>query len=235
MLAKKYRANQEDKVRIPILFNLGRFTKNVDFEDLIVGYLDRKCGVPNPKFNIFKKMNDEGLFLLIFDGFDEMAMQVDFDTIAGNLREIEKLTESPKSKVLLTSRPEYFSSTKEEEEIFAPSSLLEKERRFDRLSLIPLNESQIRSFLQRRIPLIEEAEKDWTYYLDTIGVIHDLSDLSKRPVMLDMITKTLPLLIKAKKTINAANLYQTYLEGEIKRQAIEKDANFLSRVSIALS
>ncbi len=227
VLAKKYRANQEDKVRIPILFNLGRFTKNVDFEDLIVGYLDRKCGVPNPKFNIFKKMNDEGLFLLIFDGFDEMAMQVDFDTIAGNLREIEKLTESPKSKVLLTSRPEYFSSTKEEEEIFAPSSLLEKERRFDRLSLIPLNESQIRSFLQRRIPLIEEAEKDWTYYLDTIGVIHDLSDLSKRPVMLDMITKTLPLLIKAKKTINAANLYQTYLEGEIKRQAIEKRRQLL--------
>ena len=227
-LAKKYRENHEDKVRIPILFNLGRFTKNVDFGDLIVGYLDRKCGVPNPKFNIFKKMNDEGLFLLIFDGFDEMAMQVDFDTIAGNLREIEKLTESIKSRVLLTSRPEYFISAEEEEEIFAPSSLLEKkQRRFDRLNLIPLNESQIKSFLQQRIPLIEEAEKDWTYYLDTISEIHDLSDLSKRPVMLDMITKTLPRLIKAKKTINAANLYQEYLEGEIKRQTIDKRRQLL--------
>jgi WD40 repeat protein len=175
-------------------------------------------------------MNDEGLFLLIFDGFDEMAMQVDFDTIAGNLKEIEKLTASPKSKVLLTSRPEYFISAEEEEEIFAPSSLLEKKQRsFDRLNLIPLNESQIRSFLQRRIPLIEEAEEDWKYYLDTIGGIHDLSDLSKRPVMLDMITKTLPLLIKAKKRINAANLYQTYLEGEIKRQTIDKKRRLLSK------
>jgi WD40 repeat protein len=298
-LGKRYRDKQEDKVRIPILFNLGRFTKNVDFEDLIVGYLDRKCGVSNPKFNIFKKMNDEGLFLLIFDGFDEMAMQVDFDTIAGNLKEVEKLTESPKSRVVLTSRPEYFISAKEEEEIFAPSSLLEKEqRKFDRLNLIPLNEPQIRSFLQRRIPLIhlfslepyyrqylkdvnvndelkkefadnkrslsskaqvskidekhwvivdgkiryriedtetklniypliEEAQKDWMYYLEKIGDIHDLSDLSKRPVMLDMITKTLPLLIKAKETINAANLYLTYLEGEIKRQAIDKKRRLL--------
>jgi WD40 repeat protein len=175
-------------------------------------------------------MNDEGLFLLIFDGFDEMAMQADFDTIVGNLKEIEKLTGSPKSKVLLTSRPEYFISAEEEEEIFAPSSLLEKKQRsFDLLNLIPLNESQIRSFLQRRIPLIEEAEEDWKYYLDTIGGIHDLSDLSKRPVMLDMITKTLPLLIKAKKRINAANLYQTYLEGEIKRQTIDKKRRLLSK------
>lgn len=164
-LAKKYKENQEGKERIPILFNLGRFTKNVDFEDLIVGYLDRNCEVSNPKFSIFKKMNDEGLFLLIFDGFDEMAMQVDFDTIAGNLKEIEKLTESAKSKVLLTSRPEYFISAKEEDEIFAPTNLLERKRRFERLNLISLDESQIISFLQRRIPLIKEAEKDWKYYL----------------------------------------------------------------------
>ncbi|MEW6607351.1 MAG: restriction endonuclease [bacterium] len=226
-LAKRYKESKKDKIRIPILFNLGKFTKNVDFEDLIVGYLDRNCGVSNPKFNIFKKMNDEGLFLLIFDGFDEMAIHVDFDTITGNLKEIQKLTESTKSKVLLTSRPEYFISAKEEDEIFAPTSLLDKERRFDRLKLIPLNESQIKSFLKRRIPLIKEAEEDWIYYLEKIGEIHDLSDLSKRPVMLDMITKTLPQLIKEKKTINSANLYQMYLKGEIKRQAIDKKRKLL--------
>jgi len=226
-LAKKYKMNEEERVRIPILFNLGKFTKNINLEDLIVGFLDRKCGVSNPKFNIFNKMNDEGLFLLMFDGFDEMAVQVDFDTILANLKEIEKLTKSPKSKVLLTSRREYFISAEEEEEIFAPRSLLEKERKFDRLHLVPLNESQIKSFLQQRIPLIEEAEEDWGYYLERIREIHDLTDLSKRPVMLDMITKTLPQLVRAKKPISAANLYQTYLEGEIKRQAVDKRRKLL--------
>lgn len=80
-----------------------------------------------------------------------------------------------------------------------------------------MNDQQIDLYLQERVPFIEGA-KDWQYYRDKIQTIHDLSDLMRRPVLLEMIVKTLPTLIAEGKAVNRPNLYQRYLEGELERQ-----------------
>jgi len=79
-----------------------------------------RCGVVSPRFRLFSKMNDAGLFLLILDGFDEMATRVDADTLEMNIREIEKLVASPTSRLLITSRAEYFATAAEQDRLFRP-------------------------------------------------------------------------------------------------------------------
>ncbi len=215
--------------RIPILFNLREFIGKLDIEAYITSFLDRECRVSNPKIDLFRAMNDAGIFLLIFDGLDEMAVKVDADTLETNLVEIDKLAASPNSKVILTSRPEYFVSAREEREAVSPTlnPLASRKAKYDLIKILPWDENQVEEFLQKRVPLVESATEPWTYYSDRIKSIGSLSDLSQRPVLLDMIVKTLPTLIASKTPINRPNLYRTYLVGEIKRQRIQKRRTFL--------
>lgn len=215
--------------RIPIILNLRVFIGKFDMEAYITSFLDRECRVSNPKFDLFKAMNDAGIFLLIFDGFDEMAIKVDADTLESNLIEIEKLALSPNTKILLTSRPEHFISTEEEKQAISPSLSIFKNREaeYKPLKILPWNEKQVDFFLKKRVPLVKEAKKSWTYYRNRIREIRSLTDLSQRPVLLDMIVKTLPRLIETNTVINLPNLYKTYLIGEIKRQKVLKKRTLL--------
>lgn len=235
-LAASY-LNAPGSVRLPILFNLREFTKTLKIEALVTSFLDEECGVTNPRFRLFRAMNDAGNFLLIFDGFDEMAIRVDADTLEINLQEIEKLAASPKSKVILTSRLEYFVSGEEERKCLRPKGrlLATREREYEPLNIVTWDSPQIDSFLEKRVPLIKEAKRPWTYYRDRIRSIPGLSDLSRRPVLLDMIVKTLPRLIASSKPINRPNLYETYLSGEIKRQKIQKQRSLLLSETTRLS
>lgn len=215
--------------RIPIFLNLREFTKTFKIESLITSFLDEECGVTNPRFKLFQTMNEAGIFLLIFDGFDEMAVRVDVDTLEMNLQEIEKLATLPKSKVIITSRIEFFISGEEEKKSLHPKGrlLVTRESEYKPLKITAWDNQQINSFLKKRVPLIREAKKSWAYYRDRIRDIPGLSDLSRRPVLLDMIAKTLPQLITSGKPINRPNLYETYLIGEIKRQKILKKRTLL--------
>jgi len=207
--------------RIPILFNLRDCTKGFGIESLVTHHLDEH-GVQNPKYKTFKAMNDKGLFLLIFDGFDEMAIQVDRGILENNLKQIEKLSVSPKAKAIITSRPEHFISQEEEIKILqSPDPLLSRKRRYERITLCKFNPEQIETFLKKRVPLIKEATKSWQYYQSQIEKIHNLKELSQRPVLLEMIVKTLPDLVKTNRPVNRPNLYQTYLELELKRKEIQ--------------
>ena len=85
--------------RIPVLFNLRDFTKSLSLESLVSSFLDEQCDVQNPKFRLFEAMNDAGVFVLIFDGFDEMAVRVDADTLEANLAEIDRLAVKDKPSV----------------------------------------------------------------------------------------------------------------------------------------
>lgn len=215
--------------RIPILLNLRDFIGKLDLEAYITSFLDRECKVVNPRIELFRAMNEVGIFLLIFDGFDEMAVKVDSDTLESNLLEIEKLAASNKGKLMLTSRPEYFVSAREESEVLTPTvnPFLTRTTHYEPLKILPWNEGQVELFLQRRVPVVRGANEPWTYYRDRIKKIRSLSDLSQRPVLLDMIVKTLPRMISSGETINLPNLYKSYLIGEMKRQKVLKKRSFL--------
>jgi len=210
--------------RIPLLFNLRDFTKTLSIEALITSFLDSVCGIANPRFKLFETMNRAGAFLLIFDGFDEMAVRVDADTLEINLREIEKLVAPGNSKVILTSRLEYFVSAEEQARVLQPRGqlLATRDVEYQPIQIKPWDDDKIERFLQKRVPLIPNVKEDWTFYRDQIQNIPGLSDLAKRPVLLDMIVKTLPQLIASGVSINRPNLYYTYLIGELKRQKVVK-------------
>ena len=162
--------NDPSSSRIPILLNLREFVGKLDLEAYITSFLDRECNVVNPRIELFRAMNEAGIFLMIFDGFDEMAVKVDADTLESNLIEIEKLASSKRSRTLLTSRPEYFVSVHEENEALSPriNPFLNREAEYEPLKILPWNEDQVEQFLQRRVPLVKGADQPWTYYRDQI-------------------------------------------------------------------
>ena len=221
--------NDPNTSRIPILLNLRDFIGKLDLEAYITSFLDRECNVVNPRIELFRAMNEAGIFLMIFDGFDEMAVKVDADTLESNLLEIEKLAAAKNSKTMLTSRPEYFVSAREEAEVITPTinPFLSRAAKYEPLKISPWDEKQVELFLKKRVPLVKGANQPSTYYRDQIRGIGSLSDLSRRPVLLDMIVKTLPRLIASGETINLLNLYKSYLIGEMKRQKVLKKRSFL--------
>jgi hypothetical protein len=231
-LAKGFlQAKRKGNHRIPILVPLLEFPRGrADIEAFVTGHLARRCGVSNPSFEAFKAMNDEGFLLLIFDGLDEMAVHVDEEVINANLAQIEQLAVSPSSRVLLSSRPEYFKTTQEEQQALQPTGLLARRSHYTILNLCGFTEKQIRAYLQKRIPTSTNSTQDWSYYYNEIKRIHDLSDLSTRPVLLEMIAKTLPQLMASEQPVDRPLLYQTYLMGELQRQSVEKRRGLLIRL-----
>jgi uncharacterized protein YjbI with pentapeptide repeats len=208
--------------RIPILINLGKFPKiTADLQALILSHLSQNCDIINPSWAAFERMNSAGLLLLIFDGLDEMAVRTNREIVEQNLFEIQKLASSSNSKIVVTSRPEYFWTSLEEKEILEPKGVVQ-DTPFEILKLAPFSLNQIKEFLQKRIPFIKETKHPWTYYYERIQTIYDLPDLSKRPVFLEMISETLPKMVEENIPINRYTLYETYMDMEIKRQEIEK-------------
>jgi len=216
--------------RLPIRINLLDFIGTQRIDALITHHLDRECGVANPKFHLFNAMNAAGLFVIILDGFDEMATRVDRIAIELNLRQIERLI-VPGAKVLLTGRREFFMKEKELREALWPGEnfelLARRFRDYRPLWLTLWDDGQIGAFLQNVIPLLPGVTNDWTVYKKRIGELSGFADLSQRPVLLDMIAKTLPDFEKKKLPINRPNLYQLYLEEELRRQHIKEARKLL--------
>jgi|GEM_PF-1596711 len=223
-LVKEYRdTTVKTGKRIPILLPLREFVHGAPrIEDFLIAHLKRRCNVNNPDYLALREMAKAGLLLFIFDGFDEMAVRSDEETLQQNIHQIGQLVVPPGSKILLTTRPEYFLKAVEENEILS---------NFQPLYLTHFDPEQVDLFLQKRVPLIEDTliqqnpghiRKSWQEYKRDINNIHDLRDLQRRAVLLEMIIKTLPELISSKAEVDRPNLYYTYLLGELKRQTVEK-------------
>jgi len=220
-------ADDKTACRIPILIPLRDFPRGrADLEALVISHLSRRCEIPNPNWRAFNAMNENGFLLLIFDGFDEMSIRSRNEVAGRNLQEIVKLSQPSKSKVIVTSRPEYFFSATEEDELVEPLSEYIQQKGFRRLTLLPFELAQVEEFLRHRIPLIEGVKNDWKYYRDEIKQ-HGLSDFSSKPVLLEMIVKTLPKLVESNQHISRPLLYQTYITEEIRRKTIEDGLELL--------
>jgi hypothetical protein len=221
--------------RIPILVRLHDFEPHVSVKGLVRAVLAEN-GMTDVSYEAFDQMNRAGLLLILLDGFDEMISQADFERIKQAFENLAELAAVPESRVILTSRDEYFESEQEREVVLRPKPTLAtpiKQHR-DRWALRRLakfSPEQMKRFLENRLPLIEEAEAAGgaDFYLKKMGEIEDLLDLGQRAVMLDMIAKTLPRLIKAKKDIDPAVLYRDYLEGELERQEKKRGREWAKR------
>lgn len=238
-LAQSYRAAQDrvaagtplnaPRPRLPLLINLLDFVEIKKIDSLITHYLDKHCGVDRPRYELFEALNEAGFFVLILDGFDEMAVRVDSATVEKHLYQIEQLAKPPNSRVLLTGRPEFFMSRKELEHSLWPHGemLANRFKNYEALRLQLWDDEQIQDFLNRLVPHLPNnigAGKDYYERIKDIPGFAD--DLAQRAVLLEMIAQTLPF-FKPGIPLNRPNLYQLYLQKELERQRLKKGRELL--------
>ncbi len=214
-LAKKY---LEDPVnnRIPLFVSLRDYSKAINIQQLITDLLINHYGVQIQGFGVFQKFVETGKMVLIFDGFDEMATKVDKKTTIENFNELSTVV-TANSKTILTCRTHYFRSQSQVFDLFSPANEtelmleLKKRNNFEVIELQELDNPQVISLLQKRTD-------NWKFYWDKIRSIYNLEDLARRPILLDMITKSLPSLISKKSEIDQAILYDEYTRFWIERE-----------------
>lgn len=198
-LAQQYKQDNTG-IRIPIVINLKDYRKETDIKSVIINTLV-KNNVEIPDYEIFKEMNKMGLFVLIYDGFDEMATKANESTISHNLHQIYRTINS-KNKVILTSRIEYFKSAKKLTSKFVHAHFSQKPS-LDLYHLKEFEDTNIRSLLQKRVG------SEWERYYNKIISTDSLKELAYRPLFLDKIIFTLPDIIDIANP-NIAEIYKVY-------------------------
>ncbi|MCK4654774.1 MAG: leucine-rich repeat domain-containing protein [Candidatus Cloacimonetes bacterium] len=215
---KKTKIINDKHRRKVILFNLRNF-KSEDVEKYIIAELNENGIKDFSTPDLFSRIENNEL-IFIFDGFDEMTQRIDTEEKKANFLQIEKLIKERKnSKVILTSREEYFTFDEELNEVF-------RNNENDNYKIIYLNlfdDEQIKAYLKTHTTNAQ-------FYLDKIQEIYDLSDLAPRPVLLDFIVKYLPKLIEEKGEdiiINASDLYRTGIKTELEKKS--REVSFLNK------
>jgi signal transduction histidine kinase len=191
-------------------------------ESLIRDFLDENCPSSSPRFDVFMRMYREGLLLLLFDGFDEMAIRMDASDVDANLTEIEKLS-GIVGNVILTCRPEFFISSKEEKSAWRPleDHLTERLSTYQQVEIELWSSEQVTHYIKKRIcKLKPPSPNPAQYYIDRIQQMSELRDMSVRAVHLDLIVKLLPTIIERKIQITRINLYKTHILRELRRETV---------------
>lgn len=222
--------------RLPLLINLLDFVEIRKLDALITHFLGRVCGVDQPRYELFEELNAAGMFVLILDGFDEMAVRVDATTIEKHLYHIEQLAKPANSRVLLAGRPEFFMTRDELERGLWPHRQMLANRflHYEALRLRLWDDEQIQFFLNRLVPHLHHRLKDDSgkdcdgpeYYRRISQIPGFADDLAQRAVLLEMIAQTLPF-FDAGTPVTRPNLYDLYLRKEIERQRLKKGREFL--------
>jgi formylglycine-generating enzyme required for sulfatase activity len=200
----------------------------MNLEQLVTDFLVNRYAI-QAGYEAFHRFNADGKLVLLFDGFDEMAQKVDYQTTVNNFEELARVVVAG-SKVLLTCRTPYFRTSDEAWDLFSreyeavpeaamgrrPGGMAEgapeqplidlRDRpNFEIVHLLPFDDDDIRAVLQARFP------DDWESRWGQIEETYNLTELAHRPVLLDMIVGSLPE-IAPDQVIDAARLYELYTD-----------------------
>jgi len=187
---------------------------------LIRDFLEEKCRASS-HFDTFWRMYSEGMLLIFFDGFDEMATRADASVLEANLLEIERFAKTV-CNVVLTCRREFFLANKEEEAAFKPH-LLSSDRvaTYKSIEIELWDPIRVERYVKQRIAGMQPSpSKPAEYYIDQIQKLPQLSDVSARAVHLELIVRMLPTMIEGGIPITRTNLYGTYIQSELRRETI---------------
>ncbi len=119
-----------------------------------------------------------------------MARQVDYQTVVDNFWELANLVKEG-SKVILTSRTEYFRWAKESEKIlggeeFGRRTILLSPPKFEVLYLEPFNNDQIRQIITLRL-----GAKDGPSKAERILKNQNLAEMARKPVLVELLLAAL--------------------------------------------
>ena len=225
MALQRYRDAQKrglERPRLPLVIPLRDYAKAVSIESLFSEFFFRKHEIPLAGYSAFEQLNRMGKFLLIFDGFDEMAAKCDRQEMINNFWELAKAV-VPGAKVILTCRTEHFPEAQEgrallNAELQASTTILTGETpQFEVLELEKFNDAQIRQALsfQTEAATVEKVMGN-----------PQLLDLARRPVMTHLILEALPD-IEAGKPVDMSRIYLYAVRRKIERD-IKAERTFTS-------
>jgi predicted NACHT family NTPase len=202
-----------ERPRFPLVINLRDYNKDrnnkVDVKEILETFLGSKHNI-NSSLKVFELLNRMGKLLLIFDGFDEMATEVDRQEMMNNFWELATVI-VPGAKVILTCRTEHFPDAKEGRALLS-AELTREAPQFEVLELEKLNDEQIRQVLSFRTN---------SATVEVVTGDRQLLDLARRPVMAEYILEALPYLeadIAAGKSVDMSRVYLYAV-----RQKMERD------------
>ena len=201
---------------VPVRIELKEYSRVLDFQTMITNHISH-YGIPAASFAAFEHLWRAGHILLILDGFDEMVTQVDAEVTRRNFDELNRALDGrPRARMLLTCRTHYFRDRPEVEKMFGRRDEFGGTELYQAIVGRPnyriaflqeLDDPRIQQYLQKACGPSYEKDRQ------TIKNIYDLEDLARRPVLLDMVVKSLPQLRaegEAGRRVTAADLYQVY-------------------------
>jgi formylglycine-generating enzyme required for sulfatase activity len=168
--------------------------------------------------------------VLILDGFDELSLRFDKETV---LKEIENLSQTTRdfAKVILTSRIQFFRSEQEERQMLrrdpgrpprGPVPLPYPER-FERICVAPFSDEDIKAYLE-----LELGKKGASHFwINVIEKVFDLKDLAKRPILLELITKHSEDIREIEGMVTPSKVYEAVTEGWRKREGKRAPENIM--------
>jgi WD40 repeat protein len=205
---------------IPVLINLKDVSKALGLENIIFDHFSRTANM-NVSPDAFLHLLKEGKIILMFDGFDEMATQSNAALTMRNFQELNRAF-AGKAKILLTCRTHYFKDRTETEETLKAKKkgmtesatqlyrAIQDKQGYSIGYLQEFGKQQIEEYLKKTMP------DSWQETKGFIDNVYNLKDLASRPVLLDMIVKSLPA-IKEKEDIQVTDLYSAYVQSWIDR------------------
>jgi RNA polymerase sigma factor (sigma-70 family) len=227
----------------PIRIDLRNADREFSLEGLVITHLAQN-GLGQVSFDVFQYSLTQGNIVLILDGFDEMAARVTPQVTSRNFLELARCVRG-RAKVLLTCRTHYFKSRTEEEEVILGGTQdygsetardlyweLIARKGFKIAYLRPFDTPQIEQYVRRAKPY--DADQAMKKIRDT----YNLMELSQRPMLLEMIVKSIDKLNAPE--INAATLYDVYTSAWIYRDkwrdvlSAEEKLSFLTALSRSL-
>ncbi|MGW1208395.1 NACHT domain-containing protein [Streptomyces sp. NPDC002499] len=209
--------------RLPLVIPLRDYAKRATVESMLSEFFFRKHSILPGGYSVFLELNRMGRLLLIFDGFDEMAARVDRNAMVSNFWELAKVV-VPGSKVLLSSRTEYFPESKEARDLLgarisASTSLVAVDApTFEIVDLVPFDDEQVKMMLGH-ITTPDQASM--------IMARSEVLDLMRRPVMSELVQDALPE-ISGGAIIDLARIYLYAVRRKMDRD-IEAERTFTSR------
>lgn len=191
--------------------------------DVLVAQHLADSGMDRIDLEAFRYMLREGRLVLLFDGYDELALRVTFDRAADHLGTLLQAAIG-NAKVVLTSRTQHFYSDRQVRT--ALLDLIDKTGGFRLARLQPFTEPQIHTFLVKHFedqePQHAHAESLAEARFRLLDEVKDLLGLSANPRMLGFIAD-LPeedLRHARNKTgvVTAAALYERLIERWFKNE-----------------
>jgi WD40 repeat protein/nucleoside phosphorylase len=194
---------------VPVRIEMRDLEKTATLDELVTAHFKRMDWSRPPDSRAFNRMLHDGQIVLVFDGYDELAIRVSYRRAAAHLDTLLSAAQGS-ARVIVTSRTQHFLD--HDQLVGFGRHVAERGVRFTMAELLPFERPQILAMLTRHVGNEQLAHQR----LELLEAVRDLSSLAANPRMLSfMLAVPVEDLETARDRggkINAAMLYRMLLE-----------------------